>query len=200
MARDCQTNHQEIAMSKKSEMVLKIAAGAILPALWAASVGTAAAQAPAAGAPRTFNSTVTHTGPAGNTVTRRSSLTTNGQGGFKSNSTWTGPKGNTVTSQRSGQYDAATKTYTSSGTLAGANGKQATFNTTVQGNGNGGYTRNSTLTGPNGNTVSTTAQGQYNAATGTFNQSRTTAYPNGQTSSESRSVSAAPAAAQPPSN
>jgi hypothetical protein len=40
--------------------------------------------------------------------------------------------------------------------------------------------------------VTTTGQGQYNAATGAFNQSRTTNYPNGQSSSESRSVSVAP--------
>jgi hypothetical protein len=182
-------------MSKKREMILKITGAAIVPVLWAASLGSASAQG-AARTPRTFNSTVTHTGPAGNTLTRQSSLTTNGQGGFTSNSTWTGPKGNTATAQRSGQYNAATKTYTSSGTLTGPNGKQSTFNTTVQGNGNGGYTRTSTLTGPNGNTVTTTGQGQYNAATGTFNQSRTTAYPNGQSSSESRSVSVAPAPPQ----
>ena len=63
----------------------------------------------------------------------------------------------------------------------------------MQGNGNGGYTRTTTLTGPKGNSVTTTAQGQYDAATGTFNQSRTTSYPNGQSSSESRSVSVVPA-------
>jgi hypothetical protein len=187
-------------MSKKRELVLKITGAAILPVLWAASFGSAAAAAAGSHAPRTFNATVSHTGPAGNTVTRQSSLTTNGHGGFTSNSTWTGPKGNTVTGQSSGQYNAATKTYTGSGTLTGANGKTSTFNTSVQGNGNGGYTRNSTLTGPNGNNVTVAGQGQYNAAAGTFNQSRTTTYPNGQTSSESRSVSVAPSAVQPPSN
>jgi hypothetical protein len=176
-------------------MLLKLTGAAIVPLLWAASLGNAAAQS-AAPAARTFNSTVTHTGPAGNTLTRQSSLTTNGQGGFTSNSSWTGPRGNTATAQQTGQYNAATKTYTSSGTLTGPNGKQSTVNTRVQGNGNGGYTRTTTLTGPNGNTVTTTAQGQYDAATGIFNQSRTTRYPNGQSSSESRSVSVAPAQPQ----
>jgi hypothetical protein len=178
-------------MAMKRDKILKLTGAAIVPLLWAASLGSAAAQG-AARTPRTFNSTVTHTGPAGNTLTRQSSLTTNGQGGFTSNSTWTGPRGNTATAQQTGQYNAATKTYTSSGTLTGPKGKQSTFNTTVQGNGNGGYTRTTTLTGPNGNTVTTTGQGQYNAATGAFNQSRTTNYPNGQSSSESRSVSVAP--------
>jgi hypothetical protein len=182
-------------MSKKREMILKITGAAMVPVLWAASLGSACAQG-AARTPRTFNSTVTHTGAAGNTLTRQSSLTTNGQGGFMSNSTWTGSKGNTATAQQSGQYNAATKTYTSTGTFTGPNGRQSTFNTTVQGNGNGGYTRTSTLTGPNGNTVTTTGQGQYNATTGTFNQSRTTTYPNGQSSTESRSVNVAPAQPQ----
>jgi hypothetical protein len=187
-------------MSKKRELVLKLTGAAILPVLWAATFDSAVAAAPAARAPRTFNSTVSHTGPAGNTVTRQSTLTTNGHGGFSSNSTWTGPRGNTATGHSSGQYNAATRTYTSSGTLTGINGRQSTFNTTVQGNGSGGYTRNTTLTGPNGNSVTVAGRGQYNAATGTFNQSRTTTYPNGQTSSESRSVSAAPASVQPPNN
>ena len=107
-----------------------------------------------------------------------------------------GPKGKTATAQQPGQYNAATKTYTSSGTFTGPNGKQSTFNTTVQGNGNGGYTRTSTLTGPNGNTVTTTGQGEYNAASGTFNQSRTTTLPNGQSATESRSVSVSPSQPQ----
>jgi hypothetical protein len=170
-------------MSNKRDRVLKMTAAALVPALWAASLGSACAQAPAAPAPRTFNSTVTHTGPAGNTLTRQSSLTTNGQGGITSNSTWTGAKGNTASAQQSGQYNAATKTYTGGGTFTGPNGKQSTFNTTIQGNGNGGYTRTTTLTGPNGKTITTTGQGQYNAATGTF----------------TRAVTVAPAA-QPPSN
>jgi hypothetical protein len=185
-------------MIKKRDRILKIAGAAILPALCVASLGSAAAQAPAR-SPRTFNSTVTHTGPAGNTLTRNSSLTTNGRGGFTSNSTWTGPKGRSVTAQQSGQYNAATRTYQGSGTITGVNGKQATWNTTVQGNGNGGYTRTTTVTGPNGNATTINGQGQYNAANGTFNQSRTTTYPNGQTSAENRTVSVSPAA-QTPSN
>jgi hypothetical protein len=184
-------------MSNKRDMAIKMTAAALVPALWAATLGSAQAQAPRT--PRTYNSTVTHTGPAGNTFTRQSSLTTNGQGGVTSNSTWTGPKGNTATAQQSGQYNTATKTYTGGGTFTGPNGKQSTFNTTVQGNGNGGYTRTTTVTGPNGRTATTTGQGQYNAATGAVNQSRTTTYPNGQTSAESRSVSVTPAQ-QAPSN
>jgi hypothetical protein len=182
-------------MSKKREVILKMTGAAMVPLLWAASLGNACAQG-AARAPRTFNSTVTHTGPAGNTLTRQTSTTTNGHGGFTSNSTWTGPKGLTASAQQTGQYNAATKTYASSGTFTGPAGRQSTFNTTVQGNGNGGYTRTSTFTGPNGNTVTTTGQGQYDAAAGTFNQSRTTTFPNGQSATESRSVSVAPAQPQ----
>jgi hypothetical protein len=178
-------------MSKQRDMVLKMGGAAIVSALWAASMGSASAAAPAK-APHTFNSTVTHTGPAGNTVTRQTSVTTNGQGGVTAHSTWTGPKGNTATAQHSGQYNAASKTYTGSGSFTGANGKQSTSSTTVQGSGNGGYSRTSTFTGPTGNTTTSVGQGQYNASSGTFNQSRTNTFPNGQTSSESRTVSVAP--------
>jgi hypothetical protein len=176
-------------MSKKRELVLALTGAAVLPLMWSASAGAAAP----ARQPRTFTSTVTHTGPLGNTFTRQSTLTTNGQGGYTATSTLTGPKGNTIaTRQQSGSYDPATKTYQSSGTITGANGKQANFNTTIQGTGNG-YVRNSTLTGPNGNSVTTTGQGAYNAATGTFNQSRTTTFPNGQTAGESSTWTVSPA-------
>jgi len=177
-------------MNMKRDRVLTIAGAALLPVLWAASFGSAAAQG--ARAPRAFNSTVTHTGPAGNTLTRQSQLTTNGHGGFNSSSTWIGPRGRTATGQSSGQYNAATKTYTSSGTFTGPAGKQSTYNTTVQGNGQGGYNRTTTVTGPNGKQTTINGQGQYNAATGTFNQSRTTTYPNGQSSTETRNVSVSP--------
>jgi hypothetical protein len=183
-------------MSKKCELVLAVAGALVLPAIWTANAAEAAVPARQ---PRTFNSTVTHTGPAGNTITRQSTLTTNGRGGFSASSTWTGPKGNTIaTSQRSGSYDPTTKTYSGSGTVAGANGKQASFNTTVQGTGNG-YVRNTSVTGPNGNSTTIQGQGAYNAASGTFNQSRATTFPNGQTATENRTVTAAPPA-QSPSN
>jgi hypothetical protein len=177
-------------MSKKNARVLMAVSALMIPALWSAGAGVALA-----GTPRTFNSTVTHTGPLGNTVTKQSSVTTNGHGGFSSNTTWTGPKGNTATRQQTGSYDAVTKTYTSSGTFTGPAGKQSTFNTTVQGTGNG-YTRNTTVTGPDGKTTTINGQGAYNSATGTFNQSRTTTLPNGQSATENRNVTVSPAQPQ----
>jgi hypothetical protein len=182
-------------MNKKCELVLAITGALVLPAMWT----TNAAEAAAAPQPRTFNSTVTHTGPGGNTITRQSTLTTNGHGGYTASSTWIGPKGNTIaTGQRSGSYDPATKTYSSSGTLTGANGKQVNYNTAVQGTGNG-YVRNTTVTGPNGNSTTIQGRGTYNPSSGTFNQSRTTTFPNGQSATENRTVTAAPAG-QSPSN
>ena len=173
-------------------MILKLTGAAIVPLLWAAGLGSASAQG-AARTPRTFNSTVTHTGPAGNSLTRQSRLTTNGQGGFTSNSTWTGPKGqdghraaervSTTPPPRPIRAPVPSPGPTASSPRSTRPCKvTATAATTVP--------RRSP--GPNGNTVTTTGQGQYNAATGTFNQSRTTTYPNGQSSTESRSVSVAP--------
>src|SRR5580693_1006900 len=95
--------NEERVMSKKCELVLAVAGALVLPAMCSANAAEAAVQARQ---PRTFNSTVTHTGPAGNTITRQSTLTTNGRGGFSATSTWTGPKGDAIaTSQRSGSYD-----------------------------------------------------------------------------------------------
>ena len=47
----------------KRDTILKLTGASLVPLLWAASLGSAAAQG-AARTPRTFNSTVTHTGPA----------------------------------------------------------------------------------------------------------------------------------------
>jgi hypothetical protein len=170
-------------MSKKREIVLTLAGATLIGTL---------AMAAEARQPHTLTANVTHTGPAGNSVNRQTTVNTNRHGGFTSNSTWTGPLGRTVTGQQSGQYNAATKTFTDSGSLTGPNGKQATYSTTAQGNGNGGYTRQSTMTGPNGKTTTVNGQGQWNPGTSTFNQSRTTTYPNGQSSSETRSVNISP--------
>jgi hypothetical protein len=163
--------------------MLGLTLGLMLPILGSIAAGTANA-----GTPRTATATVTRTGPAGNTSTRQTTVTTNGQGGYTAKSTLTGPAGNTVTRQQSGSYDPATKTYSRSGTTTGPNGKQSSFNTSLQATGNG-YNRSATRTGPNGQTVTTTGQGAYNPSTGTFNQSRTTTGPNGNSATETRTVS-----------
>jgi hypothetical protein len=137
--------------------------------------------------PRSGSSTVMRTGPAGNTTTRQTNVSTNGQGGYKASSTVTGPAGNTATRQQSGAYNPSTGTYSRSGTTTGPNGKQSSFNTSVQATGNG-YQRNATHTGPNGNSVTTQGQATYNSSTGTLNQSRTVTGPNGHTATESRTV------------
>jgi len=103
-----------------------VAAGFALPALWLIGMSDASARPP-----RSAGSTVTRTGPAGNTSTRQSSISTNGVGGYNASSTVTGPKGNTATRQQSGSYDPTTKTYTRTGTTTGPNGKTATESRTV---------------------------------------------------------------------
>ena len=169
-------------MNKKRELILKTTGALILPALWAASVSLAIAEPGAK--PRAASATVTHTGPAGNSTTRQSNVTTNGQGGYAASSTVTGPAGKTATRQQSGSYNPATKTYTRSGTTTGPNGKQSSFNTSVQATGNG-LERSATRTGPNGNSVTSTGQAAYNPASGTATQSRTTTGPNGKSETHS---------------
>jgi hypothetical protein len=56
-----------------------------------------------------------------------------------------------------------------------------------------GYTRDVTRTGPNGNTTTVAATGNYDAVTGTYTQERTKTLPNGETSSTTRTVTKTPA-------
>lgn len=178
---------------KKRISILK-AAGLALPVICLVAVSTAEARPP-----RSASSNVTRTGPAGNTSSRQSNVSTNGQGGYSASSTATGPGGKTATRQQSGAYDPATKTYTRQGTTTGPAGNQSSFNTSVQATGNG-YQRNATRTGPNGNSTTTQGQATYNPSTGTINQSRTTTGPNGKTATESRTIQTGTTPAQPTSN
>jgi hypothetical protein len=134
-------------MKNKRDWVLKAVAGIALPALCFATINDANAAKP----PRSFNSSASRTGPAGNTASRQTNVNTNGQGGFSSSTTYTGKAGNTTTRTGSGSYDASTKTYNRSATTTHPNGKQSGVNTSVQATGNG-YQRNATRTGPNGAT------------------------------------------------
>lgn len=113
-------------MKSKRAWVFKAAVGVVLPALWIVGLSDASA-AP----PRAASSTVTRTGPAGNTATRQSSVSTNGQGGYNRSTTRTGPAGNTVTTKGQGSYNSATGTYNQSRTTTGPNGKSATTNRAV---------------------------------------------------------------------
>jgi hypothetical protein len=169
-------------MKTKRHSMISVTAGICLPVLWLAGGSTANA-----GPPRSASSSVTRTGPAGNTGARQSTLSTNGSGGYNASSTVSGPAGNTATRQQSGAYDPTTKTYSRSGVTTGAAGKQSSFNSSVQATGNG-YQRNAARTGPNGKSVTTQGQASYDASTGTVNQSRTTTGPNGKSATESRSA------------
>jgi hypothetical protein len=134
-------------MSNHPNFSLNIAAAILLPVLWTASV-----QLAAAATPRGASATVTRTGPAGNSSVRQSAVTTNGQGGYSAHSTLTGPAGKTATRQQSGSYNAATQTYSRSGTTTGPNGRQSNFSTSLQKT-SSGYARSATRTGPNGNSI-----------------------------------------------
>jgi hypothetical protein len=128
---------------QKRNWVVGVTAGIALPVMFVVSIGDAAARPP-----RSAASTVTRTGPTGNSATRQTNVSTTGQGGYGASSTVTGPAGNAVTRQQSGAYNASTKTLTRSGTKTGPAGNQSSFSSSVQGTGNG-YQRSATHTGPN---------------------------------------------------
>jgi hypothetical protein len=166
---------------KKRNWLVKVA-GVAVPVICMVAVSNVEARPPRSG-----SSTVTHTGPAGNTATRQSNVATTGQGSYSASSTVTGPAGNAATRQQSGSYNPSTKTFSRSGTTTGPAGNQSSFNSSVQATGNG-YQRNATHTGPNGNSVTSQGQATYNPSTGTINQSRTTTGPNGKSATESRTI------------
>lgn len=166
---------------KKRTSIVRLASLA-LPVLCMVALSNAEARPP-----RSASSTVTRTGPAGNTAIRQSSTATTGQGGYTHNTAVTGPAGNTATRQASGSYNPSTKTFTRSATTTGPAGNQSTLNTSVQATGNG-YQRSATRTGPNGNSVTTQGQATYNPSTGTINQSRTVTGPNGNGATASRTI------------
>jgi len=163
-----------------------------LPLMWAAGSANAAP-------PKSASSTVTRTGPAGNSATRHSSVSTNGQGGYTAGSTVTGPAGNQTSRQQSGVYNPATQTFTRSGGTTGPAGNSTSFSTSTQKTADG-YQRTGVRTGPNGNSVTTTGQGSYDASTGTVTQSRSITGPNGNGPTESRTVTVAPTVTTIPSN
>ena len=170
---------------KKRNWLIQVA-GVAVPVICMLAAGTVEARPP-----RSASSTVTRTGPAGNTAVRNSNIATTGQGGYSASSTLTGPAGNTATRQQSGSYNPGTKTFSRTGTTTGPAGNQSHFNTSVQATGNG-YQRDATRTGPNGNSLTTQGQATYNPSTGTINQSRTTTGPNGKSVTETRTIQAGP--------
>jgi hypothetical protein len=155
-----------------------------LASLAVMAAGTASADARQ---PRAASSTVTRTGAAGNSATRKSSVATDGNGGYTAGSTVTGSNGKTASRQQSGSYDPATQTYSRAGTTTGPDGQQSSFNSTTQKTADG-YVHAGTRTGPNGQSVTTQGGATYDPATGTANQARTTTGPNGKSASESRTI------------
>jgi hypothetical protein len=113
-------------MKSKRTWVLEAAVGVALPALWIVGLADASA-AP----PRAASSTVTRTGPNGNSSSFNTSVQATGNGGYNRSATRTGPAGNTVTTQGQGSYNASTGTYNQSRTTTGPNGNSATTNRAV---------------------------------------------------------------------
>jgi len=176
---------------QKRTWILDITMGIALPALCLVSISNAVARPPGSA-----GSSVTRAGPAGNSATRQTNVSTTGQGGYSATSKLTGPAGNTATRQQSGAYNASTKTLSRSGTTTGPAGHQSSFNSSVQGTGNG-YQRNATHTGPNGQSVTTQGQATYNSSTGALNQGRTVTGPNGKSATESRTIQTGSVPSQP---
>ena len=147
---------RQTSKNKTSSVMFGVSAAALLSiaGLVNDSSGTANAARPRAG--QTTHTTVTRTGPAGNSATRNTTATATANG-FESSSTVTGSNGKTASRSQTGTYDPATKTWTRSANSVGPNGKTASTDVVVQKT-DTGFTRDVTKTGPNGKTTSTSRQ------------------------------------------
>jgi hypothetical protein len=84
----------------------------------------------------------------------------------------TGPRGNTVTRQTQGVWDQQAGTWNKSVTTTGPDGQSAQRSSTATRT-EDGYTRNSTVTGPQGNTATRQTQGYWDPETKTWVKSVT---------------------------
>ncbi|HOC38242.1 MAG TPA: hypothetical protein PKJ77_03085 [Thermodesulfobacteriota bacterium] len=87
-------------------------------------------------------------------------------------STVTRPNGTTATRDTSGVWDPETKTWKKNATTAGAQGRQISRDSEVVKT-DEGYVRNSTITGPSGETVTRSATGTYDPETKTMHKGAT---------------------------
>lgn len=120
----------------------------------------------AAGESLAFQRSVSRTGVNGGTVTRDASVT-HTQNGYTRNVTQTGQQGNMRVRTATGQWDPTTNTWVKNVSATGPAGQSGSRTSIVTGTGNG-YSKTTTATGPNGNTVTGATTGYWDPVTGTW--------------------------------
>lgn len=115
-----------------------------------------------------YNRSTTFNGPQGNSATRETSASRT-ESGVNRSTTTTGPQGNTMTREANSQWNPETKTWTKSSNTTGSGGQAATRETSVTRT-ESGINRSTSTTGPQGNTVTRDANGQWDPETKTWSK------------------------------
>ncbi len=115
-----------------------------------------------------YNRSTTFNGPQGNSATRETSVTRT-ESGINRATTTTGPQGNTMTREANSQWNPETKTWTKRSNTTGSGGQTATRETSVSRT-ESGVNRSTTTTGPQGNTMTRDANGQWDPETKTWSK------------------------------
>lgn len=111
---------------------------------------------------------VSRTGPSGQSATRNITATRSGSG-YNRSATFNGPQGNSATHTTQGQWNAENNTWSKSATTTGSGGQTATRATTATRT-ESGVSRSTSATGPQGNTMTREANGQWDPETKTWSK------------------------------
>ena len=128
---------------------------------------------------RTLTRQQSATGPNGRTANRES-VTTRTDNGYQRSAVATGPNGRTVNTEANGSYDAETG-WQRNRTRTGANGKTITDNATVTRDGENGLSRTRVTTGPEGQVRTRTDNASVDREAGTYSRDSSITRPNGET-------------------
>ncbi|MEN7342591.1 MAG: hypothetical protein AAAFM81_06580 [Pseudomonadota bacterium] len=128
---------------------------------------------------RTLTRQQTATGPNGRTATR-DSVTTRTENGYQRSAVATGPNGQTVTTEANGSYDPESG-WQRNRTRTGPNGNTATDNATITRDGENGVSRTRVTTSPDGRTRTRTDNAQVDRDAGTYSRDSSITRPNGDT-------------------
>jgi len=119
-----------------------------------------------------FQRQVTRTGNNGNSASRTSTVNRTDQG-YQRDVVRQGPQGNSRTKSTQGQWDADSGTWNRQTSATNANGQSATATKSVTRT-DDGYSSSKTVTGPQGNSATKTAEGSWDPETNTWTKTVTT--------------------------
>ena len=119
-----------------------------------------------------FQRTINRSGSAGNTYSKNIT-SQRSAAGYSRNTVKTGPQGSSISRSANSQWDSSNQTWSKDVNRTGITGASSQHTTSIAKTENG-YTKESSLSGPQGNSGNKTVMGSWNAETNTWTKSVTT--------------------------